>query len=111
MTYPTWQEQFARWQTYATSQPTANVPPEIRNRVIEMVQGIQKIDNRYLEKNAEFQQQMLGPTIRGGLGQFKKPISEMTQTITSTGQKLQGGPYSDPGKEARYQAWKKSQGL
>lgn len=96
MTYPTWQEQFARYQTVATSQPTMNVPPEIRNRVISMVQGIQKIDNQYLTKNAEFMQKMLGPTIRGGIGQFQKPIADMTNAITQTagqggGQPQQGG--------------------
>jgi hypothetical protein len=83
MTYPTWQEQFAKWRTYATSNPTMNVPEDIRNRVVAMVKGIQKVDNRYLLKNAEFQKDMLGPTIRGGISQFQKPIQSMTETITS----------------------------
>ena len=90
------------------STPQATVPPEFKNRIIGMIQGIQQVDNRYLTKNAEFMQNMLAPTIRGGIGQFKTPIQDMTNTITETGGGKTGEQaYSDPAKEARYQAWKK----
>jgi hypothetical protein len=90
MAYPSWKQDLARAQTYMASTPTANVPDEFKNRIIGMIQGIQKVDNRYLEKNAEFQQKMLAPTIRGGIGQFKRPIQSMTNTITSGGNVPQG---------------------
>jgi hypothetical protein len=86
MAYPSWKQDIARAQTYMTSTPTANVPPEFKNRIIGMIQGIQKVDNQYLQKNSDFMQKMLAPTIRGGIGQFKTPLSDMTKTITSTGQ-------------------------
>lgn len=108
MSYPSWKQDLARAQTFISSTPTANVPDEFKNRIIGMIKGVQQVDNRYLKKNAEFMQKMLAPTIRGGIDQFKAPIADMTNTITESGGGAQ--PYSDPGKEARYQAWKKSQG-
>lgn len=93
MSYPSWKQDLARAQTYMTSTPTANVPEEFKNRIINMIQGIQQVDNRYLKKNSEFMQKMLAPTIRGGIGQFKGPIDDMTKTITETGG---GQDNSDP---------------
>lgn len=111
MSYPSWKQDLARAQTYMQSTPQATVPDAYKNRIIDMIKGIQQVDNRYLQKNAEFQQKMLAPTIRGGVGQFKGPIQDMTKTITETGGGQTGTqPYSDPAKEARYQAWKASQG-
>jgi hypothetical protein len=95
MSYPSWKQDLARAQTYMTSTPTATVPEEFKNRIIDMIQGIQKVDNRYLQKNADFMQKMMGPTIRGGVGQFKTPISDMTKTITDTGSSQQD-QQSDP---------------
>lgn len=85
MSYPSWKQDLAQAQTYMTSTPTANVPDEFKQRIIGMIKGIQTVDNRYLQKNAEFMQKMLAPTIRGGIGQFKKPIADMTNTITESG--------------------------
>lgn len=78
--YPSWKQDFARIRTYATSEPTANVPEEFKNRVVGMLQGVQDIDNRYLDKNSQFMQKMLLPTIPGGES-LRSPIQDITKQI------------------------------
>jgi hypothetical protein len=111
MAYPSWKKDLAQIQTYATSQPTANVPQEFKDRVINMMQGIQQVDNRYLTSNADFMQKAISPTIRGGGKYLQKPIKDITGTITEqipyTGGKKSG---FDSDKEKRYQEWKAKNG-
>jgi len=81
MAYPSWKQDLARIQTYLTSTPTANVPQEFKDRIIGMMQGIQEVDNRYLDQHSKFMEKMLLPTIEGGQG-LKTPIEDITKTIT-----------------------------
>jgi hypothetical protein len=96
--FPGWQEQVARWKTYATGHPTENVPPDIKNKVGQLVNGVIQVDNRILNANAKFAKSMIGPTIRGGLQPTqKKSIDEMTSVLTQTGQGQPQSPQqSDP---------------
>jgi hypothetical protein len=80
--FPGWQEDFARVKTYATGHPSEVVPPEIRKKVLSMITGMIQIDNQFLRANQKFSQSMLGPTVRGGIKQFDKPIQSMTDTLT-----------------------------
>lgn len=104
--FPGWQQKWSQWKTYATGHPDESVPPDIREKVLTLVKGVKEIDNTYLNANANFSKGMLGPTIRGGLKRFDPTIDAMTKQMTSGDQKT--GAYSDPDKEARYQAWKKA---
>lgn len=85
--FPGWQEQWARWQTYATGHPTENVPDPIKQKVLNLVTDVIQIDNKFLEANRNFNQRMIGPTIRGGTKQFDPAIKEMTDTLTSKDQR------------------------
>lgn len=82
--FPGWQENVAKWKTYASGHPTESVPPDIKNKVKDLVNGVVRVDNRILNANAKFAKSMIGPTIRGGLnkGQIKS-IDEMTGVLTS----------------------------
>jgi hypothetical protein len=80
--FPGWQEEYAKLKTYATGHPAEVVPDEVRKKVLDLVQGVIKIDNRFIVANQKFNQQMLAPTIRGGIGQFNKPIQNITDMLT-----------------------------
>ena len=109
MAYPSWKQDLARIQTYMTSSPQTTVPQEFKDRVINMMQGIQEVDNRYLQKNSEFMQKMIEPTIRGG-ERTRKPIKDITGTITETIPYKGGSQKFDPEKERRYREWKAQNG-
>ena len=82
-TYPTWQEQYARLRTYATGHPTENVPPEIRQRVLGVVQGLKAIDNKYLKAGADINNQILG-TLPGG-NKYQNIVNNAVGQITQGG--------------------------
>lgn len=82
--FPGWQQQAAKWKTYATGHPTENVPEDIRKKVLDLVNGIVQIDNRFLEANSKFAKNMLGKTISGGIKPYEKDIDEMTNAMKST---------------------------
>jgi hypothetical protein len=102
--FPGWQEQWSRLKTYATGHPNENVPPEVRKKVLDLIKGVVQIDNTFLKQNKSFSQDMLAPTIRGGVGQFNKPIQDMTDMLTGKG--AMGEEYSGD-KEKRYQEYLK----
>lgn len=81
--FPGWQQKAAEWRTYATGHPTENVPEPIRKKVLDLINGVVTIDNRFLEANSKFSKNMLGKTITGGIKPFEKSINEMTSTLQS----------------------------
>lgn len=83
--FPGWQEQLAKWKSYAEGAPTENVPEPIRKKVLGLVQSVIQIDNKFLKGNEEFSKAMLDRTIRGGTKQFAKPIGKMTDLMTEGG--------------------------
>jgi len=102
--FPGWQQNWAKWRTYATGHPTENVPPDIKKKVQDLINGVIQIDNRFLGANATFAKKFLGPTVRGGLSPSQKgTIDEMTEALTSAGQNKSSQYPSD--KEARYQEY------
>lgn len=84
--FPGWQENWSKWKTYATGHPNENVPPDIQNKVLNLVQGVKKIDNKFIDANAEFSKNTLEPMISGGgkAGRIKA-IDTMTSTMTGGG--------------------------
>jgi hypothetical protein len=85
--FPGWQQNWAKWKTYASGHPTENVPLDIKNKVQNLINGVIKIDNTFLTANAKFAKGMLGQTIRGGLNPSQnKNIDEITKVLTSAGQ-------------------------
>lgn len=105
--FPSWKQKVAQYRTFATGQPTANVPEPIRQEVMGMIQSLKKVDNEFLQQNMQNQMKMLGPTVQG-FDKLKPIIEQGTQNFMQGTQQPQGGPYSDPGKEARYRAWKEA---
>jgi hypothetical protein len=86
--FPGWQENWSKWKTYATGHPDESVPPDIQKKVRDLVNGVTQIDNRFIQSNAMFQKKMLGPTIRGGLGQNRtQTIDQMTNDLSLGGDK------------------------
>lgn len=83
--FPGWQEEWAKWRTYAEGHPQEMVPEDIRKKVLGLVKGVIEIDNKFIGANANFSKGMLAPTIRGGLGNSAPIIDQMTKTMTSGG--------------------------
>lgn len=108
--FPSWRQKVAKYRTFSTGQPDANVPAPIKNEVIGMVNSLKKVDNQFLQQNLQNQEQMLGPTIQG-FDKVKPMIEQGTKNFTQglgSNQKSKTGPYSDKAKEARYQAYLKA---
>lgn len=63
--FPSWRQKVAQYRTFATGQPTANVPDPIKQEVVGMIQSLKQVDNKFLQQNMQNQMQMLGPTIQG----------------------------------------------
>jgi hypothetical protein len=81
--FPGWQQKWSEWKTYATGHPDESVPPDIQKKVRDLMQGVTQIDNRFIQSNAMYQKKMLGPTIRGGLGQGRgAAIDQMTKDLS-----------------------------
>lgn len=81
--FPGWQKQWSSLKTYATGHPNENVPPAIRQKMLDLTQKVIEIDNKFLQENAQFRKSMIGPTVRGGINQFKPAIDRMTKTLTT----------------------------
>lgn len=105
--FPSWKQKVAQYKTFATGQPTANVPEPIRNEVVSMIQSLKKVDNEYLQQNMQNQMKMLGPTVQG-FDKLKPIIEQGTQKFMQGTQQPKGAPYPDQGKEARYQEYLRS---
>lgn len=64
--FPNWRAKISQIRTYVGSEPKGAIPEGFRDYMRHFITGVKDIDNEYLQKNAQFQQTMLGPTIRGG---------------------------------------------
>lgn len=78
--FPSWKQKVAQYRTYATGQPTANVPDPIKQEVVGMIQSLKQVDNKFLQQNLQNQEQMLGPTVQG-FGKIKPQIEQGTQNF------------------------------
>jgi len=78
--FPSWKQKVAQYRTYATGQPTANVPDPIKQEVVGMIQSLKQVDNKFLQQNLQNQEQMLGPTIQG-FNKIKPQIEQGTQNF------------------------------
>lgn len=112
--FPNWKETVAKWQTFATANPTESVPPELRSYMADVVSGLKEVDNNYLKQNSEFVGKTIGATIPGydkGLG---KTVKEGTNLLTqgAVKKKVPGGTNQtgwDDSQESRLQELLKKQ--
>lgn len=111
--FPNWNQKVAQWQTYIEGNNPANVPPEIRQQMVDMLQGVAQTDFKFIQSNNKFNKTMLSPTIRGGFDPNQKTAMQQMEKVMTTTPTMgsAGGSYDDPGKERRYQEWKKANGF
>lgn len=79
--FPNWRAKLSQIRTYVGSEPKGSIPDGFREYMRHFVSGIKEIDNDYLKKNADFQQSMIAPTIRGGSPYVQKSQDFMKDFI------------------------------
>ena len=108
--FPSWKQKVAQYKTFATGQPTANVPEPIRNEVVRMIQSLKSVDNEFLQQNMRNQMDILGPTVQG-FGAIKPIIEKGTKDFMGGMDKPtveDGWIYTPgPGGKANQANWKK----
>lgn len=104
--FPNWKAKLSQMQTYVSSHPEGPIDPGFRDYMRHFVKGVKEIDNDYLWKNAAYQGNMIGPTIRGGSPYVKKSL-DYTKDFMKGGKPLASEPKAKtawtPEKEQRYQ--------
>lgn len=79
--FPNWRAKVSQIRTYVGNEPKGSIPDGFREYMRHFVQGVKDIDNDYLKKNADFQQSIIGPTIRGSDPFVKKSQDYMKSFI------------------------------
>ena len=96
-----------------TSDPTAISNPQIRKEMYTIFKEMRESSRPFIQNQLDDMEAVgfpLSPSIR------KRQLGDTLPVIPfqeggNRPQQAVNQPYSDPGKEARYQSWKKSQGL
>lgn len=100
--------------TYVTSNPQAANQPEVQAKLKEIVADVKNVDNKIVGDNLGVAAVQFEKLIQSDPGRWQRMTEAVNKTTTAPSEQLQpivqAGPYSDQGKEARYQEWKKQNG-
>lgn len=109
-------DRWARMKQQLTADPSVVDNPKIRKEMYDIFDEMDKSATPFVKMQLDNMEDAGFPvtpnTRKREMGETLPEIPYMESQMPAAGNpSAPGAPYQDPGKEARYQAWKKSQGL